>query len=322
MTKQLFGTIDGKDVYKYTLSGNGVTVSVINFGAAVQSIVVDGVETVQSFAHAEDYKNRSGYVCGAIGRVANRIADAKFTLDGTTYNVTKNEGDNQLHGGKVGFNHKFFDVEETDDGVTMTYVSADGEEGFPGKLTFTVKFTLVDRTFRIDYSACSDKDTVWAPTHHFYFNLNGQVGGANSNILAIYADGYTPVDEHLIPLGNVLPVDGTPFDFRTAKQVGRDKTERGIYDHNFMLNGNHAATMTGDQSGITMDIYTDMPAMQMYTGAGGEEKRAVSDPTARGGVALEPQFVPNAINMDGFAKPILKSGETQTHYISLTFAQK
>lgn len=319
MKKELFGTINGKEVYKYLLSGDGVSVAVIDYGAAVQSILVDGIEVVQSFSRAEDYKNRPGYVCGAIGRVSNRIANAEFTLNGKTFHLTANEGKNQLHGGKEGFNHKFFNAEEIENGVKMTYLSPDGEEGYPGNLRLTVTFTLVGRTFNIEYDAVSDKDTLFAPTHHFYFNLNGPVGGANSNMLAIYADGYTPVDKELIPTGTVLPVAETPFDFRTMKRVDRDKTDMGIYDHNFMLNGNHAATMVGDETGIKMEIYTDMPAMQMYTGAGGEEKRKEVNPADRGGVALEPQFAPNAINMSGFEKPILKANEVKKHFIQLAF---
>lgn len=319
MKKELFGTIDGKEVYKYLLSGDGVSVAVIDYGAAVQSILVNGVEVVQSFSRAEDYKIRPGYVCGAIGRVSNRIANAEFTLNGETFHLTANEGKNQLHGGKEGFNHKFFNVEEIENGVKMTYLSPDGEEGYPGNLLFTVNFTLIGRTFNIEYNAVSDKDTLFAPTHHFYFNLNGPVGGANSNELAIYADGYTPVDKELIPTGEVLPVAGTPFDFRTMKRVDRDKTDMGIYDHNFMLNGNRAATMVGDETGIEMEIYTDMPAMQMYTGAGGEEKRKEVNPAYRGGVALEPQFAPNSVNMQGFAKPILKANEVEKHFIRLEF---
>ena len=319
MKKELFGIVDGNEVYRYLLAGDGVDVAVIDYGAAVQSISVDGIEVVQSFSRAEDYKKRPGYVCGAIGRASNRIANAEFALNGKTFRLTANEGENQLHGGIEGFNHKFFKAEEIENGVKMTYLSEDGEEGYPGNLLFTVKFTLVGRTFNIEYGAVSDKNTLFAPTHHFYFNLNGQVGGANSNKLAIYADGYVPVDKSLIPTGDVLPVDGTPFDFRTAKPVDRDLRDVGIYDHNFMLCGEHAATICGSETGIKADIYTDMPGIQLYSGAGGEDKRNEPDPSARGGVALEPQFAPNAINMPGFLKPILKAGEGKSHYIRLEF---
>ena len=319
MKKELFGTADGKEVYRYLLTGDGIEVAVIDYGAAVQSILADGIEIVQSFSRAEDYKTRGGYVCGAIGRVSNRIANAEFALNGKTFRLTANEGKNQLHGGIEGFNHKFFKAEEIENGVKMTYLSSDGEEGYPGNLLFTVKFTLVGRTFNIEYSAVSDKDTLFAPTQHFYFNLNGQVGGANSNKLAIYADSYVPVDKELIPTGVALSVDGTPFDFRTMKMVDRDKTDMGIFDHCFILNGNHAATIIGDKSGIKAEIYTDMPAIQLYSGAGGEEKRADPDPTNRGGVALEPQFVPNAVNMQGFEKPIIRANEEKSHFIKLEF---
>ncbi|MBO5737292.1 MAG: galactose mutarotase [Clostridia bacterium] len=319
MKKEVFGKVDGKEVYKYTLTGDNVSVDVLDFGATIQSLYVDGINVVQSFETAEDYKLRDGYVCGAIGRVANRIAKAKFTLNGQEYKLTKNEGDNQLHGGLQGFHHKFYEVEEIKNGVKMTCISLDGEDGYPGRLVFTIEFTLTGRTLHIEYSAISDKDTIWAPTHHFYFNMNGPIGYANSNQLTIYADTYTPVDKELIPLGYKADVTGTPFDFRKGKRIGQDKTELGIYDHNFMLNSEHAATMVGDISGLKMEVYTDMPAIQMYTGAGKEETRNAEKISDRGGVALEPQFAPNAINMEGFDKPILKANEEKRHYIQLAF---
>ena len=319
MKREPFGKIDGKEVYKYTLTGDNVSVDVLDFGATVQSLYVDGINVVQSFDTAEDYKLRDGYVCGAIGRVANRIAKAQFTLNGQEYPLTKNEGDNQLHGGFNGFHHKFYEVEEIENGLRMSCVSPDGEDGYPGNLIFTVEFILTGRTLHIGYLAVSDKDTIWAPTHHFYFNMNGPIGYANTNHLTIYADDYTPVDKELIPLGNKADVTDTPFDFRKGKRVDQDKTELGIYDHNFMLNGEHAATMVGDVSGLKMEMYTDMPAMQMYTGAGGEETRKADKLADRGGVALEPQFAPNAINMEGFEKPIVKANEKKRHYIRLEF---
>ena len=319
MKKEEFGKVDGKEVYKYTLTGDNVSVSVLDFGATVQSLFVDGINIVQSFDKAEDYKTRRGYVCGAIGRVANRIAKAKFTLGGKEYQLTQNEGKNQLHGGLQGFHHKFYEVEEIENGLKMTCVSPDGEDGYPGQLVFSVEFILTGRTLHIEYSAVSDMDTVWAPTHHFYFNMNGPVGYANSNLLTIYADYYTPVDGELIPLGYNVDVTDTPFDFRKGKRVDTEKTELGIYDHNFMLNGNHAATMIGDISGLKMELYTDMPAMQMYTGAGGKETRDAEKVSDRGGVALEPQFAPNAINMEGFEKPIVQANKEKNHYIRLIF---
>lgn len=319
MKRETFCCISGKEVYKYTLTSDNISVDVLDFGATIQSLFVDGVNVVQSFETAEDYKTRDGYVCGVIGRVANRIAKAKFTLNGQEYQLTKNEGENQLHGGLQGFHHKFYEVEEIENGLKMTYISPDGEDGYPGRLVFTVEIVLTGRTLNIEYSAISDKDTVWAPTHHFYFNMNGPVGYANSNRLTIYSDYYTPVDKELIPLGYKADVTGTPFDFREGKRIDQDKTELGIYDHNFMLNGNHAATMVGDVSAIKMEVYTDMPAMQMYTGAGKEETKYAEKISDRGGVALEPQFVPNAINMEGFDKPILKANEEKRHYIRLIF---
>lgn len=319
MKKEVFGKIGGKEVYKYTLTGDNLSLAVLDFGATIQSLFVDGINVVQSFDVAEDYKLRGGYVCGAIGRVANRIAKARFELNGKEYQLTQNERQNHLHGGLQGFHHKFYEVEEIENGLKMTCISPDGEDGYPGLLVFSVNFTLKGRTLHIGYSAVSDKDTIWAPTHHFYFNMNGPVGYANSNELTIYADHYTPVDSELVPLGYMVDVTGSVFDFRKGKRVDKDKTELGIYDHNFILNSEHAATMVGDVSGLKMEVYTDMPAMQIYSGVGVEKTKNTEKLADRGGVALEPQFAPNAINMEGFEKPILKANEEKQHYIRLDF---
>ncbi len=313
MKKELFGEIDGREVFQYTLEKGNIKLGVLDFGGTISRLVVDGVNIVRCFATAEEYAKNDEYVCCAIGRVSNRIAGGEFSLNAAKYRLTKNEGENQLHGGS-GFHKKFYNVEEIENGVKMTYVSPDGEEGYPGRLVFSVTFTLAEKAVHIEYSALSDQDTIWAPTQHFYFNMNGPVGYANSNELTIYANAYTPVDRSLIPTGSVVDVTGTPFDFRTGKRIDCELAKVGVYDHNFLLSGNRAATLVGDKSGLKMDVFTDMPAMQLYTGAG--EKLDEKD---KGGVALEPQFTPNAINMQGFEKPILKAKECKRHYIRLEF---
>lgn len=314
MKKERFGKIDGREVYRYTLAKGGIELGVLDFGATIQSLCVGGVNIVRSFPSADAYAKNDGYVCCAIGRVANRIAGAEFSLNGTKYRLTKNEGENQLHGGAGGFHTKFYDVEEVENGLKMTYVSPDGEEGYPGRLVFSVTFTLAEKALRIEYEGVSSQDTIWAPTQHFYFNMNGNVGNANSNELTIYADEYTPVNDELIPVGKA-DVKGTPFDFRAGKRIDCELEKVGLYDHNFLLNGNHAATLVGDISGLKMDVFTDMPAMQLYSGAG---LKSIDDED-KGGVALEPQFTPNAINMQGVEKPILKANECKRHFIRLEF---
>lgn len=314
MKKEYFGKIDGREVYRYTLERSGIALGVLDFGATIQSLCVGSVNIVRSFQSADEYAKSDGYVCCAIGRVANRIAGGEFSLNAAKYRLTKNEGNNQLHGGAGGFHAKFYDVEEVENGCKMTYVSPDGEEGYPGRLVFSVTFTLAEKAVHIEYSALSDQDTIWAPTQHFYFNMNGPIGNANSNALTIYADEYTPVNAELIPIGKA-DVTGTPFDFRKGKRIACELEKVGLYDHNFLLTGSRAATLVGDISGLKMDVFTDMPAMQLYTGAGGKS----IDDEDKGGVALEPQFTPNAINMQGFEKPILKANECKRHFIRLEF---
>jgi len=321
MKIESFGWIGEREVHRYTMEGDGVSVSVLDFGATVQSIVVDGVDVVLGFPQAVDYQKNGGYVCGTIGRVANRIGGARFTLGGREYVLSANERGNQLHGGKIGFHHKFWDATVSGNSVTMRCESPDGEDGYPGKLTMTVRFTLTGRIFNLAYSAVSDRDTIWAPTTHFYFNMNGEVGNAVSNELTLYADGYTPVDPELIPLGSVADVEGTPFDFRKPTRIDSRLDQVGGYDHNFVLTGSHAATLRGDRTDLRMEMYTDMPCIQLYSGNGnmGGVQGKLKPYFAREGIALEPQFAPNAINMEGFEKPILPANETRSHYITLVF---
>ena len=323
MQKERFGEVDGRPVTRYTFGGEDLKVSVLDFGAVVHRLIVDGTDVILGYERGEDYSFRGGCLGADIGRVANRIARAQFSLNGFTYHLTQNSGKNHIHGGKNPFHRKFFDVEELENGIRMTCFSPDGEEGYPGNLTHTVTYLVEDRTLKILMEAQSDQDTIWGPTSHIYFNLNGDVGNAVTNELAIYADGYTPVDEELIPLGEVAPVRGTAYDFTVMKPVERDLAQIGGYDINYVLNGSHAATMRGDRSGLRMDVYTDLPCMQVYSGVkdlGGApgKTRPYHD---REGIALEPQYAPNAINMPGFRQPVLRAGEKKSHYILLSFAE-
>lgn len=318
MEREIFGKIDGKNVYRYTLTEKDISVCLLNYGATVQSLFVGGINIVRSFKNAIDYKMCNEYVCSAVGRVANRISKAKYTLNGKTYYLTKNEGENHLHGGAKGFNSRFYTVQEIDNGLRMTCKLKNGEDGYAGNMTFTVDFVLAKRTLNIKYIATADKDTLFAPTHHFYFNLNGTTNYANSNKLIIYADSYAITDKALIPTGEIAKVDNTLLDFRQIKAIDKDMPI-GIYDNTFILNNSHAATLVGDKTGVKMEIHTDMPSIQLYTGAGDKRGRVGEGDTDCSGIALEPQFVPNAINMEGFAKPILKANSSNNHYIKLVF---
>lgn len=319
MNKSLFGKVGGKDVYRYEISGDGVSVAVLDFGATVQAVTVDGTDVVLGFSSAEEYAKNRGYLGANIGRVSNRIENAAFTLAGKSYTLTRNEGKNQLHGGFNAFHLKFYEVREVKNGVSMTCRSADGEEGYPGNLTEEVTFTVTGRVFNISYRAVSDKDTLWAPTSHIYFNMNGEVGNATSNVLTVYADKYTPVNGELIPTGTAEPVAGTPYDFRRGMVIEDGVKKTGGYDINFVLNGGHAATLTGDVSGLKAEIYTDMPCVQIYSGKSnmGGIRGKRKDYFDKEGIAIEPQFAPNAINMSGFDKPVLKAGEEKSHFIRI-----
>lgn len=325
--KKLYDKAYGKEVYLYTIKNGNIEADVCDMGARINALRVNGIDIVFGFNSVEDY-NKSGCYAGAtIGRVANRIAKGRFALNGKEYKLHLNDGENHLHGGNYGFDKKLFTVTgQADNSVTMEYLSADGEENYPGNLKFTVKFTVENNALLIEYGALSDKDTLWCPTNHAYFNLDGeQKGECLNNLLQINADFYTPVDGGLIPTGEKTAVKGTPFDFTNLKRIGEKigseqlKSSLG-YDHNFILNGEHAARAESVVTGIKMDLYTNMPCLQFYSGGqlnGVAGKSGVYNKYA--GFCLEPQFCPNAVNMQGFDKPYLKRNKKSTYLIKLIF---
>ena len=310
-----------------TLKDGNIEAEIESVGARINALRINGVDIVLGFNSVEDY-NKSGCYAGAtVGRVANRIAKGKFTLNGKEYRLNVNNGENHLHGGNEGFDKKPFKVlGQTDNSVTMQYVSADGEENYPGNLKFTVKFKVENNALLIEYSAISDKDTLWCPTNHAYFNLDGEgKGDCLENLMQINADKITLIDSGLIPTGEVATVSKTAFDFRKVKPIYKDLHSTNLkatlgYDHNFILKSNHAAHVESKITGIKMDVYTDMPCLQFYSGGqlnGVKGKSGIYNRYA--GFCLEPQYCPNAINMQGFDKPILKAGEIKKHYIKFAF---
>ncbi|MGN1103257.1 MAG: aldose epimerase family protein [Candidatus Coproplasma sp.] len=311
----------------YSISNGNIQLEINDFGARIHALKVNGTDIVLGYNSDEEYI-KSGTYCGAtIGRFGNRIAKGKFELGGKEYQLNCNDGVNHLHGGNVGFDKKVFTVtEQTNDSITFEYVSADGEENYPGELKLTVKFTINNNSLLIDFTAVSDKDTLWNPTNHAYFNLDGEGSGdCRENILQINADKITLVDGGLIPTGEVALVSKTAFDFRVAKPIIRDFTDVCLkatngYDHNFILNGEHAAHVESAKTGIAMDVYTDMPCMQLYTG--GAIKPSVGKTINYkpwSGFCLEPQYCPNSVNLQGFEKPVIKAGQTASHYIRYEF---
>lgn len=319
ITKRLFDTYQGKAVHLYTLANEEMQVGVLDFGGILNFIrlktdkggknILVGYDNVRSYIDSHSY-------CGAtVGRVSNRIAGAKFTLDGREYKVSANENGNCLHGGAEGFDKRFYDAEEKDDTLVLSLTSADGDMGFPAELKFTVEFTLSGRELFIKYTGVSDGTTLFAPTCHAYFNLNDG-GEAMDTFLQINAESYTPADERLIPLGTVEPVKGTPLDFTQPKRIGEDYAKLGgkTYDHNFCLSGNRAATVYSPLSDITLNVYTDMPGLQLYVGCS-----AVDGHGGGYGFCLEPQFYPNAVNVQGFETPILRANTPTEHYVKYRF---
>ena len=338
----MFGrTKDGTEIYEYVLQGaGGLRLSVLTYGATIRSLVFDGKDLVLGYDRLEDYvADDTSYLGATVGRYANRIAGGRFTLDGVTYDVGCNErGRGHLHGGAKGFSKQVWQAAVTSDGgapsVRMTYRSADGEEGYPGALDVAVTFTVTeDDALRIRYEAAADRDTVLNLTDHSYFDLNGWDGGdILDTVLTIYADKITAVDDQLIPTGEMLPVQGTPFDFRTGKPIGRDLDAAdeqlrlgGGYDHNFVLGMDRrqrlAATAYAPRSGIWMECRTDMPGMQLYT------SNSLHTATGKGGrplyehqgLCLETQFFPDSPNQPAFPSAVLRGGERFTSETSYRF---
>lgn len=326
--------IDGKKVNLYWIENKGIKAAFTNYGGRLIGLWVAGkngkqTDVVVGLNSVKGFKNSTEPYFGAtIGRVGNRIAKGQFTLEGKKYQVPLNNGKNALHGGIKGFQDVVWDVSKTNENtLVFSYVSPDGEQGFPGNLTVKVTYTLTaDKTIKMEYEATTDKTTVVNLTNHAFFNLNGEGSGTIlKHELQIYADKFTPVDAGLIPSGELKPVQNTPFDFSSKHTIGErieTKDEQlkfgGGYDHNYVLNGtkknglNHAATISGDQSGITLDIYTEEPGLQLYSGNFMQSKNTFKSGAKddfRTAFALETQHFPDAPNQPKFAPIILKSGQ-------------
>jgi aldose 1-epimerase len=335
--KDPFGTTpEGQQVDIYTFSNGRVTIGMLTWGATIQRIDVPDkrgrVKNVNlGFDNLPDYPALSPYFGATIGRYGNRIAKGTFTLDGTTYHLPINNGPNSLHGGTIGFDKKVWKatVVQTDDrvGVEFQYVSVDGEMGYPGTLTSTVTYTLDRRdNLRIDYHATvAGKATVLNLTNHAYFNLQGEGSSSvDDHYLYINASSYTPVDDTLIPTGEIAPVAGTPFDFNKPTQIGarnRDYSHPQLvigrgYDHNFVLRGSGlrlAAKAWDPDSGRTLTVHTDQPGVQLYCGNFLDGSfSGTSGGAYRQGDAfcLETQHFPDSPNHPNFPSTVLRPGQT------------
>ena len=327
-----FGQLPGgAPVDEITLRDGALACKIITYGGAVRSLTVPGrdgnpVDVVLGFDTLEDYLAQDKYIGALVGRYANRIGGARFTLNGTEYTLAANDGENSLHGGNVGFDKRVWSVERlTDRAVVLSLVSPDGEEGYPGTLTAVVAYTLAFGGLDIEYRARCDKDTVCSITNHSYFNLSGQGSGdVLDQEIQLFCSSYTPADETSIPFGTVEPVEGTPMDLRQPVPIGAHINEpfqqllwgRG-YDHNFVVDGQPgemrpAAMARSRVSGVVMEVETDCPGIQFYTGNFLEEGRKGKDGAVYGhrhGFCLETQHFPDAPNQPGFPSAALKAGE-------------
>lgn len=339
---KLFGkTKKGEEVKKYTLQNkNNMKVSFIDLGAAVHEIFVPDregqlVQVSATYDTPELYESQTTYFGAIVAPNANRIADAKFEIDGEIYQLDANNNENSLHSGYNTLAKKIWQVkEQTESKIVFSYDAKDLEQGFPGNIHYEVTYELTEKNeLEISYYALSDKKTTINMTNHTYFNLEGALSGSIENhLLWIKASHYTPVkDEKAIPTGEIAPVDGTPFDFREEKNIGKDINEDfdqlvyGLgYDHNFAIDKEaigmeKIASAYAQGTGIMMEVWTDCIGVQLYTGnfMEGEEGPNGHKYVKRGAFCLETQYFPNAINETNFVCPITEANvpyETKTIY--------
>ena len=333
--------IDNKPVKLYWLENDSIKAAFTNFGGRLIGLwvpnregkmidVVVGLNSIKGFVESKE-----PYFGATIGRVGNRIAKGKFLLNGKEYTIPKNNGENSLHGGKKGFQHVVWDASQPDKStLVLKYHSPDMEEGFPGNLQVKVSYSVTsNQTLRMEYHAETDQKTPVNLTNHAFFNLNGEKSGSIlDHRVKLYANEFTPVDNGLIPSGEIRDVEGTPFDFTDfhtiAERINSENEQLKFgkgYDHNFVLNETnseemkHAATVVGDKSGITMDVFTEEPGIQFYSGnfmqGKNEFKSGVKD-NFRTAFALETQHFPDAPNQKGFPSIMLNPNE-EYHTISL-----
>jgi len=327
-------TIDNKKTDLFILKNkNGAEAAITNYGGRLVSLLVPDTagkmtDVVAGFESVEGFQRSTEPYFGAtIGRYGNRIAKGHFTLEGKQYKLYLNNKQNTLHGGKKGFQDVVWDAKQLNDTtLELTYLSKDMEENFPGNLKVKVTYALTaDNGLKINYEATTDKTTIVNLTNHAFFNLNGAGSGTILNhIVQIDADRYTPVDSTLIPTGKIGPVAGTPFDFRKATAIGariNASNEQlkfgGGYDHNYVLNKHTLAvpiaSVKGDKSGIVMEVYTEEPGLQFYSGNFMQSKNSMKNGKKddyRTAFAMETQHFPDSPNQPQFPSTVLKPGQT------------
>ena len=334
----LFGTLGGRDVRRFTIVSQDVEVRLIELGATIQGLRVKDREgrwreVVLFHDSLEDYIEKPGYWGAVCGRHANRIAGAAFTLNGRRYQLEPNDNGNNLHSGKDGFHHKIFaGVSEDESSVSFRYFSPENEQGFPGNMFVKVTYRISDEGgLLIEYVTTTDEDTIWNLTNHAYFNLAG-ADTILDHTLQVAADFYTPVDDVLLPTGEILSVCGTPFDLRDPTLL-RDRIGTGPnalkdgFDHNFVFRkspGIPDATLYCSETGISMDVFTTLPGVQVYSAAGQDGTTSSwGHPVPRfGGICMETQFFPNSLSYAHFPQPIQYEGSLAMETTEYRFSIK
>lgn len=331
ITKKAFGTTkDGIEASLYTLENDkGMKAVVSDFGAVLVSLFVPDKngnlkDVVWGYETVSGYEDNGVYLGATIGRNSNRIGKSKYTLNGKEYTLEENDGKNNLHGGFDGYNARMWNVKTDDENNAITFLlsSPHMDQGFPGNAEVSVTYTLTeDNEIKISYEAVADEDTIFNMTNHSYFNLDGaESDSVLEHEVIINADSFTEADAESIPTGKIIDVTGTPMDFRNYRVIGKDidadyeplKFGAG-YDHNWVLNDTTGpvAKMRSLDSGIIMEVYTDLPGMQLYTGnfLAGEEGKAGKKYARRSAACFETQYFPDAVNHDNFKSPVFKAGE-------------
>ena len=342
----VFGkTSDGRTIYSFKIKDGANEATILSLGGIIQSLKIAGqggkpVDVVLGYNDVASYEQNGGYLGALIGRCGNRIEKGRLVIDGEEYSLYCNDRGNHLHGGKEGFDKKIWNyVFDGDDGNTLALSlrSPDMEENYPGNVNIQVNYTLVNGELKIEYGAISDRKTVLNFTNHAYFNLDGEgSGNIYDTFLQIDADRYTPTDENLIPHGAFKDVEGTPFDFRKGRRIGEkigDAEDDDIrygdgYDINFVCNkpaGEYGkiAEAEGARSGIVMEVFTDMPAVQLYTGNGLHQAGKSGYYNRNYGFCLETQCIPNAVNVPAYAElgdPVVERGKIYTTTTAYKFS--
>ncbi len=323
-----WGEINGKDVVLFSMdNGKGLSAKILNYGGIIVKLIFNGTDVVLGRDSLGEYLENEGYYGALIGRNSNRIENSEFVLNGKTYKLYPNNGRNNLHGGKIGFDKKVWDSEAVDGdepALVLTLDSPDGEEGFPGNVSVKVTYTLTkDNAIKIHYEGETDEDTVLNMTNHTYFNLNGHDSGTvDGHKLWLASSFYTPNTDECFPTGEVLSSKNTPFDFKAEKTLGEGFASSheqivmfGGFDHNFVLDGfgyRLVGKLTGDKTGICMETYTDCSGVQIYTGNGINENRVCKDGVKypeHGAICMETQAFPNYLKHSHFPNGLLKKGE-------------